>query len=139
METIVHLKDAKNIFYATLLTFLFKSSEHKTISMVSFSLVYTFYIIVFRKNSYLALFKILKLARNAKLSGVDRLLFIVNECYLIEKIVQDLNNTQGEDGSKIDYNTFVEGNHMQIQTEKLIEKTTLDLIMFWSQWKDTSE
>ncbi len=137
LETKVLLKDAKITYYSTLLTALFRGSENKTVKMVAFMLVYVYYIIMFRNNSYLALFKMLKLARNAKLSGVERVLFIVNECYIVEKIQKGMNQGTGE--GVVDYGTFVEGNHIQIQTEKLIEKTTLDIIMFWSWWKDTSE
>ena len=59
--------------------------------------------------------------------------FAVSEYYLLELILQEFKTTAKDD---VDYSLFIKSNQMSQKLDWLFEDAALDIIKFWSIFKD---
>ena len=73
------------------------------------------------------------LSKSLKQSFFQRMTFAVSEYYLLELILQEFKKNTKED---IDYSMFIKSNQMSQRLDWLFEDAALDIIQFWSLFKD---
>jgi len=73
------------------------------------------------------------LSKSLKQSFFQKMTFSVSEYYLLELILMEFKKNTKED---IDYSMFIKSNQMSQRLDWLFEDAALDIIQFWSLFKD---
>ena len=127
------IHEGRTYFFTRLLEMMFRQLEARTSKNISFNLIYIFFHYTYQHNLYLAIKTLVNLSKSLKQSFFQKMTFAVSEYYLLELILMEFKKNTKED---IDYSLFIKSNQMSQRLDWLFEDAALDIIQFWSLFKD---